>query len=437
VSDLTLATLVFVATYIVIVSERIDRTTAAIIGALVMVLAGVLTQDEAVEAIDFNTLGLLVGMMIIVGVLKRTGVFAYVGFTVARWTHGRVLPLILSLSLVTAVASAFLDNVTAILLMVPVTISLCDTLGLPSKPFLISQVIASNIGGTSTLIGDPPNILIGSATGFNFLKFAENLAPIVLVILIVMAGWFALRYRHVAAAAVEQQAEIIAAHAEHRIDNPTLLRHSLAVLSITLMGFVLHGFLHLEAATIALGGAGLLLLLARLDLHDVLDEVEWPTIFFFGGLFVLVGGIEKMGLLDRMADGVMDVTGGDVVLTVFALLWLAALLSAIVDNIPAVTTLIPLTFAVSRLLFPELASLSDVELAAHPDVEPLWWALALGACLGGNATLVGASANVVAAGIADRRGEPIGFWGFTREGLPVTVGSLIIASVYIWLRYLL
>jgi Na+/H+ antiporter NhaD/arsenite permease-like protein len=436
VSDLALATIIFVVTYIVIITERIDRTTAAVAGALIMVLLGVLEQEEAIEAIDFNTLGLLIGMMIIVAVLRRTGVFGYIGFSVARWTGGRVLPLLISLALFTAVASAFLDNVTTILLMVPVTISLCDLLGLPARPFLISQVLASNVGGTATLIGDPPNILIGSATGLDFIDFLVHLAPAVIVILILLVGAFAWRYRHVAAPDVERQAAVIAGHASQRIEDPVLLRHSLAVLSVTLVGFLLHGVLHIEAATVALGGAALLLLLSRLDLHEVFNEIEWPTIFFFAGLFVLVGGIEKMGLLDRLARRVFDVTDGDIAVTVIALLWLAAILSAIVDNIPAVTTLIPLTFAVSRLLFPDLAGLNDVQLATHPEVMPLFWALALGACLGGNGTLIGASANVVAAGLAERRGESISFWRFTRAGLPITIMSLVVSTGYLWLRYL-
>lgn len=435
-SDLALATIIFVVTYTVIITERIDRTTAAVTGALIMVLAGVIDQRQAIAAIDFNTIGLLIGMMIIVSVLKRTGIFAHLGFAVARWTGGRVLPMLLMLALMTAVASAFLDNVTTVLLMVPVTISLCDLLGLPSTPFLTTQVIASNIGGTATLIGDPPNILIGSATGLDFLSFLTNLGPIVAIILAVAAVAAAIRYRHIARADIERHAEIIASAAAERIEDPILLRKSLAVLGITLVGFLLHGMLHLEAATVALGGAALLLLITRVETQKVFLEIEWSTIFFFAGLFVLVGGVEEMGLLDRLAGHTMDITGGNVTFTILALIWLAAALSAVVDNIPAVTTLIPLTFAVARLLFPDLASLSNADLAQHAQVIPLWWALALGACLGGNATLIGASANVVAAGVAERRGEPISFWRFTRVGLPVTLGSLVLSTGYVWLRYL-
>lgn len=435
-SDLALATIIFVVTYAVIITERIDRTTAAVTGALIMVLAGVIDQRQAIASVDFNTIGLLIGMMIIVSILKRTGVFAHVGFAVARWTGGRILPMLLMLALLTAIASAFLDNVTTVLLMVPVTISLCNLLRLPSTPFLMTQVIASNIGGTATLIGDPPNILIGSATGLDFLAFLTNLGPIVVIILAVAGAAAAIRYRHVARDDIEHYAEIIASAAAQRIEDPVLLRKSLVVLGITLVGFLLHGMLHLEAATVALGGAALLMLISRVNTQAVFLEIEWSTIFFFVGLFVLVGGVEQMGLLDRLASRTIDITGGNVTVTILALIWLAAALSAVVDNIPAVTTLIPLTFAVARLLFPDLAGLSDADLAQHAAVVPLWWALALGACLGGNATLIGASANVVAAGVAERHGEPISFWQFTRVGLPVTFVSLLLSTIYIWLRYL-
>jgi Na+/H+ antiporter NhaD/arsenite permease-like protein len=342
-------------------------------------------------------------------------------------------------ALFTAVASAFLDNVTTILLMVPVTIAICDDLGFDARPFLITQVIASNVGGTATLIGDPPNILIGSATGLDFVAFLANLGPVVgLLLPLTIAGfWLAYQRRgRLAVPSAESRRALAEADARVHIGNAPLLRRALSVLALTILGFVLHGVLHLDAGTVAMFGAILLLLLSRADLHGVLAEVEWPTIFFFVGLFVLVGGLEEIGLLDRIARRAVAVSGGDVTLTVLAILWFAAAVSAIVDNIPAVATMIPLTFSIARLLFPELAGLDDAALAAHAEVAPLWWALALGACLGGNGSLVGASANVVAVGIAERRGQPIGFWGFTRVGLPFTLATLVVASLYVWLRYL-
>ncbi len=318
------------------------------------------------------------------------------------------------------------------------TIAICDDLGLDPRPFLITQVIASNIGGTATLIGDPPNILIGSATGLDFVDFVVNLAPVVVLLLGLMFLGFWIVYRRsgrLGESTKEARQVLAAADARVHLGDRRLLRRSLIVLGLTIAGFILHGVLHYEVGTIAMFGAVLLLLLSRIELHGVLAEVEWPTIFFFIGLFILVGGVEEIGLLDKIASRAVELTGGNVVLTALVLLWLAGIASAVVDNIPAVATLIPLTFALARLMFPDLADLDDQTFAVHPDVVPLWWALSLGACLGGNGTLVGASANVVMVGIAERNGDHIGFWGFTRIGAPFAVVSLIVASVYLWLRY--
>lgn len=437
-SDLAIATIIFVVTYAVIISERLERAVVALAGAALMVAFGVLNQQQALESIDPNTIALLIGMMIIINVLKRTGVFRYVGWQTAIALKGDPWRMMLGFALFTAVASAFLDNVTTILLMVPVTIAICDDLGLDPRPFMITQVIASNIGGTATLIGDPPNILIGSATGLDFMSFLTNLAPLVAFLVVLLAGGFWLIYKRghrLGEPTSEGKKALAYADARGHIADPTLLRRSLIVLGLTIVGFMLHGVLHYEAGTIAMFGAILLLLLSRAELHPILAEVEWPTIFFFIGLFILVGGIEEIGLLDKIAHRAVSLTGGNVILTALVLLWFAGLASALVDNIPAVATLIPLTFSVARLLFPELANLPDAQFAVHPSVAPLWWSLALGACLGGNGTLVGASANVVAVGIAERRDEPIGFWGFTRVGAPFALLSLALSSVYIWLRY--
>jgi Na+/H+ antiporter NhaD/arsenite permease-like protein len=438
-SEMTIAAVIFLATYAVIVSERLNRTVVALAGAALMVAFGVLDQEGALHAIDANTIALLIGMMIIVGVLRRTGLFRYAAWGTAVALGGDPWRMMVGFALFTAFASAFLDNVTTILLIAPVTIALCDDLGLDPRPFLITQVIASNIGGTATLIGDPPNILIGGATGLDFLDFMVNLGPLVLILIPPMIGGFWLIYGRsgrLGTPAPGTQLALSETDAKEHFADPRLLRISLIVLGLTIAGFFLHGALHYEAGTIAIFGAVLLLLLAHVDPHDILAEVEWSTIFFFVGLFIVVGGIEATGLMDIVAGWVVGLVGGNVALAALGLLWFAGLASAVVDNIPAVATLIPLTFAVARLLFPELAGLSDVELATNPEVSPLWWSLALGACLGGNGTLVGASANVVAVGIADRRGDHIGFWGFTRVGLPFALGSLIVASVYVWLRYL-
>jgi Na+/H+ antiporter NhaD/arsenite permease-like protein len=437
-SELTIATAIFLLTYGVIVSERLDRTVVALAGAALMLAFGILDERQALASVDPNTIALLVGMMIIINVLRRTGVFRYAGWRTAIALGGDPWRMMTGFALFTAVASAFLDNVTTILLMVPVTIAVCEDLELDPRPFLITQVIASNIGGTATLIGDPPNILIGGATGLDFIAFLVNLAPVVLVLLALMLGGFWLVYcrtGRLGAPSPESQRILAQADAGVHLGNRRLLRRALFVLGLTILGFFLHGVLHYQAGTIAMFGAVLVLLLSRVDLHEVLSEVEWPTILFFVGLFIVVGGIEEIGLLEQIAQGTVSLVGGDVLVAALVLLWFAGVASAIVDNIPAVATLIPLTFSVSRLLFPELAGLEDAELAVQPQVTPLWWALALGACLGGNGTLVGASANVVAVGIAERRGERIGFWGFTQIGAPFAVVSLIVASLYIWLRY--
>lgn len=433
-----IGTTIFLVTYGVIVSERLDRTVVALAGGALMIAFGVLNQYEALAAIDPNTIALLVSMMIIVNILKRTGVFRYTGWRTAIALDGDPWKMLVGFAIVAAVASAFLDNVTTILLMAPVTLAICDDLDLDPRPFLITQVIASNIGGTATLIGDPPNILIGGATGLDFVAFLVNLTPVVLVLIVLMLGGFWLFYGRngrLGLPSADGQRALQKAEAGVHLGDLRLLRRSLFVLGLTIIGFFLHGVLHYQAGTIAMFGAVLLLLLSRVDLHDVLSEVEWPTIFFFVGLFVVVGGIEKIGILDQLAERAVSFTGGDALVAALALLWIAGIASAIVDNIPAVATLIPLTFAMARFLFPELAGLDDVALAVHPEVTPLWWALALGACLGGNGTLVGASANVVAVGIAERRGETIGFWGFTRIGAPFALVSLVVASLYLWLRY--
>ena len=435
-SEVAIATTIFIVSYAVIVSERLDRMTVALAGGSLMIAFGVLDQEQAIEAIDWNTLALLTGMMILINILKRTGVFRYAGWRTAILVGGNPWSLMAGFSLFTAVSSAFLDNVTTILLMIPVTIAICEDLGLDPRPYMITQVIASNIGGTATLIGDPPNILIGSATGIDFLAFVVNLAPVVLLLLLLMLIAFRLYYGpRLGEVTAEARRAIQVADARVHIGDARLLRRSLLVLALTILGFLLHGTLHLEAGTIAMFGATLLLLLSRVEPHGVLAEVEWPTLFFFLGLFVLVGGLEEIGVLDRIAEEAVALTGGDPLWTALMLLWLAGVASAIVDNIPAVATLIPLTIAVGRLLNPDLAGLDDSAVAQSAAVEPLWWALALGACLGGNGSMVGASANVVAVGIAERRHEPIGFWGFTRVGAPVAAVSLVVSSLYLWLRY--
>jgi Na+/H+ antiporter NhaD/arsenite permease-like protein len=434
---MTLAASIFVITYVIIIWDKFDRMPVALAGAMTMIFAGVLNQEEAIRAIDFNTVFLLLSMMILVNILRHTGAFGWAGVHVVRLSGGRPWPIMLAFALFTAVVSAFLDNVTTVLLILPITLAVSEQLEIDPRPLLISQAIASNIGGTATLIGDPPNIMIGSATGFDFLFFVYHLTPVIIIVLgVTCAGlWliYGRRYgrdgnggRGMAALSdLESQGKIV---------DPALLRKSIVVIGLTVVGFFFQGMLHLQAATIALTGATALLLLAPNSMHKALEEVEWNTILFFVGLFIMVGAVEKAGFFELAAHGVIGATGGSITVTAMVILWFSGVTSAIVDNIPAVASLIPVVSSISRLLHPGIA---DEALRRMPDILALWWALSLGACLGGNATLYGASANVVVAGAAGRRGKKITFWEFTKVGTPLTVAALLICSVYIYLRYLM
>lgn len=419
--DTWIAAAVFLITYALIATERVDRTVAALGGGVLMLLFGIVSQEEGFAAIDLDVILLLASMMVIAGVLRETGFFQWVAIRSVHVAGGDPIRLLVVLALVTAVLSAFLDNVTTVVLIAPVTLFIAATLGVSPLPFLISQILASNIGGAATLIGDPPNILIGSATGLDFVDFLINMAPVAIFTLVIVLGWLAWIFRPSVRTAVDVTEAIASLDAEQVITDPALLRRSLAVLGLTIVGFLLGGVLGIEPATIALAGATLLLLVARRNVHEALAEVEWPTIAFFVGLFVVVEGIVAVGIVQRIADWMLELTGGDPTLTTIGLLWFSGFASAIIDNIPYTATMIPVV--------------QDLGNAGVP-IEPLWWSLALGACLGGNATIVGASANVVASGMAGRAGHPISFRMFVRYGIPVTVLSLAISSVYLWFRYL-
>jgi len=418
------AIIIFLMTYGLIISEKIHRTIVAMLGAAAMVGVGILDQETAVHHIDFNTLGLLVGMMIIVGVMADTGLFNYLAIAAAKRAKGIPVRILIALAIITAVGSAFLDNVTTVLLMVPVTFSITRQLKVSPIPFLLTQVIASNVGGTATLIGDPPNIMIGSAVEeLTFNAFLYNLAPIVVLIMIVYAVIFWLLFRKQLRASEEDIRGIMEMDAESLITDPKLLWKSLGVLALTLIGFFTHQMLHLESATVALGAAFLLLLLTgERALEHALHKVEWISIFFFIGLFVLVGGLVDTGVISRLAEGAMEWTGGDPVATPMLILWLSALASSVLDNIPFVATMIPL--------------IQEIGDMGYGNLEPLWWSLALGACLGGNGTLIGASANLVVASMAAKEGHPISFLSFLKFGFPIMLVSIAISSIYILLRYL-
>jgi len=423
--DAAIALLVFVLTYALIVSEKVHRAIVALLGGMILILFGVLSQETALEHIDWNTLGLLVGMMIIVGITQRTGVFQYLALKAVRIAKGEPIRILILLGIVTAVLSAFLDNVTTVLLIVPVTLKITDSLGVDPVPYLMTQIMASNIGGTATLIGDPPNIMIGSQTGLSFMDFLVNLGPVVVVILAVTLGILYFIYRNKLQVPESVKQEVCRVNPRDEIKDYALLKKSLLILGLVILGFILHDKLHLESATIALTGAALLMLVARVEPEDILLSVEWPTIFFFIGLFIVVGGLVETGLIDLLAQKSLEVTAGDLRLTGVLILWLSAIASAFVDNIPFVATMIP--------LIQEMGNLGGI---SGQDMESLWWALSLGACLGGNGTLIGASANVIVVGIAEKNGIKIRFLQFMKLAFPLMLISVAIAMGYLLLFYL-
>jgi Na+/H+ antiporter NhaD/arsenite permease-like protein len=421
VSAVWLAGAIFVVAYLLIAIERWDRTLIALFAGFLVVTLGVIDQHEAFAAIDLNVIFLLVGMMVIAAIIAETGFFEWLAIRSVRLSHGSPMRLLIILSVVTAVISAFLDNVTTVVLMTPITLSVARRLGISPVPYLISQVLASNIGGTATLIGDPPNILIGSAAGLGFDAFLVNLGPVVLVILAAFVGIVSISFRRALRVPSERQEAALEETESLAIRDRPLLIKSLIVTGGTIVGFLLHTALGLEAATVALLGATVLMLVAGRKPHELLREVEWATLFFFIGLFVLVESIVSVGIVGGIADGLAEATRGNLAVTSLALLWFSALASAIIDNIPYTATAIPI---VERLIEGGL------------EAQPLWWSLALGACLGGNLTIVGASANVVVANLAMRSGYRITFWEFLRYGSLIVLASLVISTAYLWVRYL-
>lgn len=422
------AVAVFVAVYALIISEKIHRTILAMVGGMLMIVAGVLTQERAIHHIDFNTIGLLVGMMIIVGVTAETGLFRYLAIWSAKKVDGDPVKLFFALATLTALCSALLDNVTTVLLTVPVTISITQQLRVSPMPYLIAQIIASNIGGTSTLIGDPPNIMIGSAVReLTFMAFIDNLFLISFFIHFVTIAILAWVYRSKLQTTDELRAKITELDETKQLTNIKLLKTCLAVLALTIFLFTTHQFFHLESASVALFGASLLLLLtARQSEHGlehVFHKVEWVALFFFVGLFILVGGLVDTGVISWLAREAIGLTAGNVTATSMLILWLSAIASAFIDNIPFVATMIPL--------------IKDLGTLGVANLEPLWWSLSLGACLGGNGTIIGASANIIVAGLAAQEGYNITFGSYFKIGFPMMLLSIVISTVYIYLRYLL
>jgi Na+/H+ antiporter NhaD/arsenite permease-like protein len=420
-----IAVSIFVGAYVFIATEWVHRVIVALAGAGLMLLFQILDANEAFSSetfgIDWNVIFLLLGMMIIVGVLRQTGLVEVLAIWAARRSRGRPFSVMVMLVLITAVASALLDNVTTILLIAPVTVLIAERLGAPVVPFLIAEVMASNIGGTATLVGDPPNILIGSAADLSYTDFLVNVAPLVVVLLVVFVGLSRWLFRSALVFRPERVKEVMALDPKEALVPGVLLRQALGVLAIVTLGFALQEVLGYEPSVVALLGAGVLLLVGPSHLDDVMREVEWGTLLFFMGLFVMVGGLVKVGVIEDLATFLIDVTDGDLLVATIVLVLLSAVLSGIVDNVPYVATMVPLVAALSTQL--------------PGDTTVLWWALAIGAGLGGNATSIGASANVVALGVAERSGFKIRFTQFLRYGLPTVAVTLAIALLYLLLRY--
>lgn len=420
------AVAVFVGAYALIISEKIHRVAVALGGAGLMLVIGA-TDDasafySAESGIDWNVIFLLMGMMMIVGVLKRTGLFEYLAIWSVKRARARPFRVMAMLIVITAVASALLDNVTTVLLIAPVTLLVCERLALPAVPFLIAEVLASNIGGTATLVGDPPNIIIASRAGLTFNDFLVHLAPLSAVLVVVLVALCRFMFRKTFVYDEDRAAEIMALEEREAIKDPRLLIQGLIVLALVVAGFVLHPVLHYAPSIVALLGAGLLVAISSAETSDVLAEVEWPTLAFFAGLFVMIGGLIDTGVINEVSKGLAQVIGSNELGGSLTLLSGSAVLSGVVDNIPYVATMAPIT---SDLVH-NMGGGSD---------HVMWWALALGADLGGNATAIGASANVVVLGIAERNRQPISFWQFTKYGLIVTAVTVALSLLYVWLRY--
>ncbi|MEU8618509.1 ArsB/NhaD family transporter [Streptomyces sp. NPDC048623] len=417
---------VFAGVYLLIVTEWVHRVAAALGGAALMLAIGATDDVSAFHSeetgIDWNVIFLLMGMMMIVGVLKRTGLFEYLAIWSVKRARARPFRVMTMLVVITAVASALLDNVTTVLLVAPVTLLVCERLKLPAMPFLLAEVFASNIGGTATLVGDPPNIIIASRAGLTFNDFLVHLAPLCVVLIAVLVLLCRVMFAKYFVYDEERAAEVMELREREAITDPRLLALGLGILGLVVAGFVLHPVLRYEPSVVALLGAGLLVAVSKVETSEVLGEVEWPTLAFFAGLFVMVGALIETGVIGELATSLAGTIGGAALGGSMLLLGGSAVLSAIVDNIPYVATMAPITG--------ELVT----EMGGDPD-HVMWWALALGADLGGNATAIGASANVVVLGIAERNRQPIGFWQFTKYGLVVTAATIAVSALYLWLRY--
>ena len=411
--------IIFLLVILSIITEKIDRTVAAISGAVLMIITNVLTLDKSISYIDFNTIGVLLGMMIVVSIVKNSGLFEYIAIYTAKKSKGNPWRIMVYFILITAILSALLDNVTTVLLVGPMTIVICQILKVNPVPFLMTEIIASNVGGTSTLIGDPPNIMIGSAANLSFSDFIINLGFVVIVILISLVICFKLIYKKEINNGTNEVA-ITSLDENKAIQDKPLLYKSIVVLFLILLGFIFHSKLNIESSIVALSGACIMLVIGKQDAGEIINSVEWSTIIFFIGLFIVVGGISESGVIKNLASYLIELTNGNTTYTMCIILWVSAIISSFLDNIPFVATLIPLILTMQ---------------AQGMNVMPLWWATSLGACLGGNGTLIGASANVVLANIGEKHGYDISFKKYFRLGFPVMLLTIFISTIYLLLRY--
>ncbi len=417
-----IAVIIFIVVYALLIMEKMNKAVAVILGASLYLVFHFIPFHEAVEHIDMNVIFLLIGMMMIVKVTEQSGVFEFVAIKSAKMVKANPIYFLGVLFLITAVFSALLDNVTTVLLISPVTLLLASQMEIAALPFIITEIIASNIGGTATLIGDPPNIMIGSAAGLSFMDFIVNVAPAILVISLIVMFLMVFIFRKQMVVSDLNKQRILSMDESKMIHNPELMKKSLTILGLVILGFLLHGFLETEPSVIALAGACLLILWADEDLEDLLKKVEWDTILFFIGLFIMVGVLEYAGVIESMADKMIEFTQGDLMKTSAALLFVSGIFSGILDNIPLVATFIPIVKIIGASTTPEA-------------LQPLWWSLALGSCLGGNGTLVGASANVIMFGFAKKNKVPLSFKGYLLYGVPLTLLTLVLSYGYIMLRY--
>ncbi|WP_078545397.1 ArsB/NhaD family transporter [Litchfieldia alkalitelluris] len=423
----TLALVIFVLSYIIIMSEKLDRALIACTGGVLMLIVGIFTVETAfLKYIDWSTIALLLSMMIIVTITSKTGVFEFVAIMLAKLVNGRGVPLLFAIALVTAIGSAFLANVTTVLLLVPIVLTLVKILQVPAVPYLVVIIISSNIGGAATLIGDPPNIMIGQAVEhLTFNAFLIHLSPVVTLIFFITFIGLALLYGKRLKVSKHNQLKLKQIDALEYVTFDSVLFKSVGVLILTIFGFIFHPFIHVELTSVAMAGALLLLLLTHQEhrTDDVFKQVDWGTLFFFIGLFLLVGGLEEVGVIDELSRGMIYYTEGDLPKTAMLILWMTGILSGFVDNIPFVAAMIPV--------------INEFKEYGMTNLDPLWWSLALGACLGGNGTLLGSSSNLVVAGLAAKEKEHVNFIEFLKVGLPVVLVSLIVCTVYVYFRYLL